>query len=238
MAQLVAQEVIERNPQAASGWQAGWMDHTQQPIVALAPAPQADESGLLLAASLGEGILRSTDYGAGWALENFGLADFRILSLAWAPPADAGTWPQREIAFAGGEFGLFRSPAAGLAWRPCDGVVGAVHTVVVAHSFRAGGPVLAASSLGGPDDEQAPPVILWRSVDGGRSFAATEAPPGIEFLLAAADGFVAATPDGLFVSEDGLVWHAHASSTPGALCLLATASGLLAGTADGVTLLP
>jgi len=231
--------------QQANGWRAGWMDYTQQPVVALAAAPDAAESGTLLAATFGDGILRTGNLGVGWQVSNYGLADFRVLTLAWAPPAPQGRWPARSIVFAGSESGIHRSPAGGLAWRASHGAEGSTHALAVAHDFHDSGLVLAASSQ--PEEaesaeEPAPSTTLWRSTDGGRSFApVAEAPPHCETLLATARGFVAGTPVGLWASANGRAWQplqTDDEQTPGALCLLALTEGLLAGGGHGVALLP
>lgn len=229
----------------ASGWRAGWMDHTQQPVVALAAAPDAAESGTLLAATFGDGILRTGNLGVSWQVSNYGLADFRILTLAWAPPAPRGHWPPRDIVFAGSESGIYRSPAGGLAWHPCRGVNGSTHALAVAHDFHESGLVLAASSQpeeAGSGEETALSTTMWRSTDGGRTFASVDdAPPHCETLLATAWGFAAGTPGGLWASTDGHAWQplqTDNDQTPGALCLLGLTEGLLTGGGHGVALVP
>jgi hypothetical protein len=240
-------------PATQGSWQGGWMDHVQAPIIALAAAPGADESGLLLAASAGEGILRSTNRGMGWDLCTCGLDDFTVLSLAWAPPPPAGRWPARAIVFAGSESGIFRSPASGLAWQRSGGVTLPVQSLAVSPTFHDDGMVLAAVDTSeGPADEgspgtapgtgpgtapTAPLSALWLSTDGGRTFAGVAtAPAGVNALFATVSGWVAATPDGLAFSADGRSWR-QSSAAPDTLALLALDDGLLAG-GDGLRFVP
>ncbi|MGL4648510.1 MAG: WD40/YVTN/BNR-like repeat-containing protein, partial [Caldilineaceae bacterium] len=152
---------------ATGGWQAGWMDYTQRPVIALAGSVGGENSDdpTLVAACLGDGILRSANGGLNWELVNTGLADPGVYCVAWAPPAPPERWPPREIVFAGSETGLSRSPAGGRAWHPCAGISGTVHAVAVAADFHTSGIVLA---LSGSEDEADAPT-LWRSADGGRS---------------------------------------------------------------------
>lgn len=219
----------------SSGWQAGWMDHTQQPVVALAPAPTADQSGVLLAATLGDGILRSANHGVSWEVCNTGLADFAMLTVAWAPPCPPDRWPMREVAFAGGEAGLYRSPAGGLAWRACEGVSGAVLAIAVSADFHSSGRVLAIASNGGEAEEDEGNTALWLSTDGGHSFdPVAQGPQGCQALAVLPTGFVAGAADGLWHSTDGMEWQHVEGSAGGALSLLPVEQGLLVGSASGV----
>lgn len=205
-------------------WQAGWMDGVEDRVVALAADPRVETNGVLLAASEASGMLRSQDRGRTWFVTNFGLQSFQMLSLAWAPAAPAGAWPRWEVAFAGSEEGLYRTPNGGLGWKRCAGVQGAVLAVAVSPGFHTDGVVLAGAEDTG----------LWRSADGGRSFAhVPAAPASVNALVAVASGWVLSDGEGLWQSADGLAWQ----PVPGAgaaLALLAHDDGLLAGSADGV----
>ncbi len=229
----LAQLVAHGAPSPA--WQAGWMDYTQQPVVLLAASPDADDARVLLAASWGDGVLRSTSGGRSWELCNTGLSDTRVLALAWAPLPPPTAWPARAIAFAGSESGLFRSPAGGRAWRRCAGIEGAVHAVAAAADFHTSGLVLAAS---GSNDEGRP-TRLWRSSDGGRSFAQTPAPMAqCEALAAHAGWLLASDGPAIWRAGDGAAWAPLQTLAPeagSALCLLPLEQALLVGTATGVT---
>ena len=73
--------------------------------------PDFSEQGLLLAGTLDDGILRSTNRGATWQRWNFGLLDPHIFALHFT---DDGT------IYAGTESGIFQSNNHGRAWREVD----------------------------------------------------------------------------------------------------------------------
>lgn len=201
-------------------WQASWMDYTSAPVLTFAPAPGSEESGVLLAATGGDGILRSTNRGRTWTLCNFGLHEFTVLALAWAPPAAANAWPRREIAFAGSDRALYRSPASGLGWQrlplPAED---AFQAIALSPLFHTDGMVMAGGEESG----------LWRSTDGGRSFThARSGPKRVDALLAGDWGWLAATPQGIWHSGDALVWQLLSDSPP-ALALCTFAGRLWAG---------
>ncbi len=208
-------------------WQGGWMDHTSAPVLALAHAPSAkgSESAVLLAATDGDGILRTANRGVTWSTVNFGLQEFVILSLAWAPAPSGVDWLDRQIAFAGSESGLYRSPAAGLAWKKVEVAPhDAVQAIAVSQGFHADGVVLLGTESSG----------IWRSVDSGRTFAALSGTPErIDALLATASGFLAGTPEGVLRSTDSAAWELIPNSPP-ALCLLEVDGKVYLGSEEGI----
>lgn len=208
-----------------SQWQGGWMDHTLAPVLALAPAPGSAESGLLLAATAGDGILRSTNRGISWTLCNYGLLDHVILSLAWAPAARGDSWLDRQVVFAGSEVALYRSPAAGLAWKRVEAMPqGAVQAIAVSPHFHSDGIVLAGTESSG----------IWRSQDSGRTFARIEGgPQHVEALLALPNGWLAGTAEGLWESTDGVAWQLAANSGS-VLCLLESDGVVHIGNETGI----
>jgi len=213
---------------AGGNWQASWMDGVDTSILCIAADPKVAESGVMLAGSAGGGILRTANRGYGWQVCNFGLQDYNVLALAWAPVAPADAWPQWEVVFAGTEDGVYRSPNAGRGWKRSDGIEGVVQTVAVAKDFHQSGVVLAGTEGQG----------LWRSDDGGRTFAAvSNGAERVDALAATAQGWLASDADGLWRSHDGLTWERVADSKP-ALVLLDTAQGIWAGGENGVELLP
>ena len=143
-----------------ANWQASWMDYVDNRVVALAADPRVQETGVLLAGSEGGGVLRSFDRGRTWKAANYGLHNYQVLALAWAPPAPQGAWPAWEVAFAGTEDGLYRSPNGGRAWKRSEGVHGVVLGVAAAPDFHSSGVVLVGTEENG----------LWRSTDGGHCF--------------------------------------------------------------------
>jgi hypothetical protein len=207
-------------------WQGGWMDHTSAPLLALAPMPSSNgDSPTLLVATAGDGILRTNNRGTNWSLCNFGLQEYVVLSLAWSPVPDGSAWLDRQVAFAGTESGVYRSPAAGLAWKRVEiAPQDAVQCISPSANFQRDGVVLLGTENSG----------VWRSLDGGRTFAAVAETPGrVDALIATDAGFYAGTPEGVFRSEDGEVWT-RMNARP-ALALLAHDGRLIIGNEEGIT---
>lgn len=204
---------------ADGSWQAAWTDSVHDAALCFAPAPNVAESGVVLAGAAGSGVLRSTDSGLSWYLSNFGMQDFNVLSLAWAPLAPASAWPAWEVVFAGAENGLYRSPNGGRGWRRCEGVTGVVQAIAIAPDYHTSGLVLAGAEADG----------LWRSCDGGRTFnPVLGAPERVDALVALADGWLLGASDGVWQSSDGVTWRLLPDSPP-ALALAITHEGVVAG---------
>ena len=207
-----------------ANWQAAWMDGVPGPVLCLAVDPRVEETGVVLAGSMEGGVLRSHNRGRTWTVCNFGLQDFVVLSLAWAPPAPPDRWPRWEVVFAGTESGLYRSPNGGRGWRRVDGMDAVAQVIAVAPDFHRSGLVLV-----GTEDRS-----LWRSADGGHSFARVEgAPDRVDALTATADGWLLSDDQGLLHSPDGLTWTRVDGATP-ALILLNTKDGVWAGNESGI----
>jgi hypothetical protein len=206
------------------GWQAAWLDGVTSAVVSLAADPREAESGVLLAGTAGDGVLRSEDHGATWTVCNFGLEDFEVLCLGWAPPMPPGQWPRREVVFAGTAGGLYRSPNGGRGWRRCAGIAGAVLSVAAAHDVHTSGAVLAGTEERG----------LWRSRDGGHSFAPVAGTPAtVNAVLATPGGWLLSDLDGIWRSNDGETWSLVAGAEP-ALCLITDGGQVIAGGAAGI----
>lgn len=75
-------------------------------------SPDFERDGLLLAATLEDGVFSSEDRGARWQPWNFGLFDLAALCLALST-----AWTEDETVYAGTETGLYRSANGGRAWR-------------------------------------------------------------------------------------------------------------------------
>jgi hypothetical protein len=211
---------------AGGNWQASWMDGVETSVLCIAADPRVAESGVLLAGSAGGGVLRTANRGYGWQVCNFGLQDYTVLAIAWAPPAPAEAWPQWEVVFAGTEDGVYRSPNGGRAWKRAEGLEGIVQAVAVAPDFHNSALVLA-----GTEDKG-----LWRSSDGGRSFTPVpNGPQRVDALVATERDWLLSDAEGIWRSSDGLAWHKVAGSRP-ALVLLNTAEGVWAGGEHGVEL--
>ncbi|MBK8047469.1 MAG: hypothetical protein IPK16_10305 [Anaerolineales bacterium] len=203
-------------------WQGGWMDGVTSRVTALAADPRVMETGVLLAATDGEGILRSQNRGQSWSVCNFGLQSYAILTLVWAPPVTG--WPSWEIVFAGTDEGCYRSPNGGRGWKRCDGIRGVVQALAVAADFGATGLVLAGTEDTG----------VWRSTDGGQTFEPVRAAPQSVNAMATGGGkWWASDAAGIWCSPDGVHWSLLEGPSP-ALVLLAQGDQLLAGNRTGI----
>ena len=118
-------------PDSGQFWQAAWMDGVTGPVLCMAVDPKVAETGVVLAGSAEGGILRTNNRGQSWHICNFGLQDYTILTLAWAPPPPVDRWPRWDVVFAGTESGLYRSPNGGLGWRRVDGLDAVAQVVAV-----------------------------------------------------------------------------------------------------------
>ena len=205
-------------------WQASWMDGVQASVVCMAADPDQAHSGVVLAGSSGGGILRTTNRGRHWSVCNFGLFNFDVLCMAWAPLQPAGQWPPLQAVFAGTEGGVYRSPNGGRGWKQSAGLNAPVISLAVAPDFHDGGAVLAGTEGAG----------LWRSEDGGFTFAAVPGAPEVVNALAAWDGgWLLSDAEGIWRSDDGAIWSRLEGIGP-AFTLFPTPDGLLAGGMDGV----
>lgn len=207
-------------------WQGSWMDSTRAPVVAIAAAAsESDRASVLIAGTTGDGILRSTDAGRSWTVCNFGLHEFTVLSVAWAPESPPQRWPRREIAFCGTERAIYRSPADALGWSHVVDVGSAVQAIAVSPRFHEDRLVLAGSEESG----------LWRSCDAGRVFTQVEGLPSrIDSLLAGDESWLAATPDGVWRSDASAGAWERIAGSPAALCLVQTKDGTMVGGIGGV----
>ncbi len=226
---------------SAEQWQAAWQEGADSAVLAFASAPDYDDSGVILAGSEGDGVLRSRDRGLRWMPSNFGLRNLTVLTLAWAPLMNEDAWPRWQVVFAGTEEGIYRSPNAGLGWKRSESADAAYQTVAVSPDVHCSGLVLAGTEAGG----------LWRSTDGGRSFAAVEeAPEQVNALVALANssesasasksggstGWLLSDDTQLWSSQDGAAWSPVEGSTP-ALCMLEVDGSVYIGGENGVTVL-
>lgn len=216
---------------SAEQWQAAWQEGAESAVLTFASSPDYDDSGVILAGSEGDGVLRTRDRGLRWMPSNFGLRNLTVLTLAWAPPMEEDAWPRWQVVFAGTEEGIYRSPNAGLGWKRSSSADAAYQTVAVAPDVHCSGQVLAGTEEGG----------LWRSTDGGRSFAAVNgAPEQVNSLVALANGggnsikWLLSDDTQLWSSHDGAAWTPVAGSTP-ALCMLEVDGSVYVGGENGVT---
>lgn len=106
-----AEGQILRALDAGQTWQVAALDTPAPLVTALVASPNFAEDGTLLAATVQDGIFRSTDRGVSWTGWNFGLYDPNINALAFA---------DSQTIFAGTQSGIFRSRNAGRSWRDLD----------------------------------------------------------------------------------------------------------------------
>jgi len=106
-----AEGQILRSLDAGQTWQVAALDTPAPLVTALVASPNFAKDGTLLAATVQDGIFRSTDRGVTWTGWNFGLYDPNINALAFV---------DSQIIFAGTQSGIFRSSNAGRSWRDTD----------------------------------------------------------------------------------------------------------------------
>ena len=102
---------ILRSLDAGQTWQVAALDTPAPLFTALVASPNFAQDGTLLAATVQDGIFRSTDRGVTWTGWNFGLYDPNINALAFV---------DSQVIFAGTQSGIFRSSNAGRSWRDTD----------------------------------------------------------------------------------------------------------------------
>lgn len=99
---------ILRSPDRGQTWESAALDLPAPRITAIAVSPEFAGDGLLLAATMQDGVYRSGDRGASWTGWNFGLYDPHVNALVFAGP-------QRVVA--GTQSGVFVSANGGRSWR-------------------------------------------------------------------------------------------------------------------------
>lgn len=209
--------------QEGENWQAGWMDETTAPVVSIAPDPRVEHSGVILAATDGGGILRTINRGGHWYRRNFGLRSYNVLALTWAPTAPPNTWPQWQMVFAATEEGIYHSPNAGRGWKRSETPEAVYQCLAVAADFHTTGVVLAGTEASG----------LFRSTDGGHTFAQVDgAPAQVNALAAVPGGWLLSDADQVWQSNDGESWQPLVEQ--GALALLRSGDEVWMGTDAGV----
>jgi photosystem II stability/assembly factor-like uncharacterized protein len=205
-------------------WQAAWTSQIQSPALIFAADSDYINSGVILAGTEGGGVLRSTDRGRSWTPVNYGLKQYTVMAIGWAPPTPGNHWPPRSFVFMATEEGVYHSPNGGRAWKRSRCPEAAYQCLAVSPNFFQNGTVLAGSEDAG----------LFRSTDGGVTFEPVAgAPQQVNSLLAVADGWLLSDWEGIHTSPDGLSWQPLAQSVP-ALVLAQAGDALLAGTEEGV----
>lgn len=185
-----------RTVDGGESWSHVWIDQIEAPITCMVASPNFQRSGVILAGTYGEGILRTKDGGRFWHLSNFGLQDFAVLALAVAQD-----WTRREIAYIATETGVYRSPNGGRAWKLINRGLGDV--VVQSLLVHPTGAVIAGTEADGIfvlDEGKS----AWRSVGGPQSINSLGLYPQSE----GEDALIAASSEGVFRSHDlGVTWE-------------------------------
>lgn len=204
-------------------WRAGWLDTADAPVVMFAADPEVEQSGVILAATDGGGILRTINRGDHWYSRNFGLRSYSVLALTWAPVAPKDVWPRWQTVFACTEEGVYHSPNGGRGWKRSECPEAVYQCIAVGQDFHTTGLVLAGTEANG----------LFRSTDGGRHFVhVPDAPSQVNAVAATAGGWLLSDAERIYHSTDGLQWTATGLAP--ALVFLQHKGQMWAGTEDGV----
>lgn len=102
---------IARSIDGGQTWSSATLSQPSQ-VSQIVLSPEFESNGIAFAATLEDGVLRTTDYGVRWHSWNFGLLDLETLALAVSP-----NFAEDETVFAATGTGLFRSINGGRAWR-------------------------------------------------------------------------------------------------------------------------
>jgi hypothetical protein len=215
---------VALSPDAGETWHPALIKHDGASILDMSADPEWSSSGVLLAASAGQGIFRSEDRGWRWVSCNFGLHTYTILCFGWTQPMSKQAFPRWKIVFAGGDDGIYRSPNGGLGWKRCIGDPQHTQIIVADIDFHENGIVLAGTEADG----------LWRSEDGGYTFdKVPNTPSCINTILQTPQGWLLSDEEHLYHSDKGIIWNPIPDSQP-ALVLRQHNDLILAGGADGI----
>jgi len=210
---------VLRSLDGGKKWQAAGLFSPAPLVTALAISPDFARDGLVLAATMQDGIFFSTDRGVKWQGWNFGLYDSNINALAFVDS-------QNVIAAA--QSGVFISTNAGRSWRDLDFPIEAVPTLCAAVSVDN---VIYIGTESG----------LYRSVDVGQAWVQIQA-GAVEHILLDGNKKIMIVRDGdlLHSKDGGKTWRLRSGlKTDSAItCLSAplgldTASPLLIGFENG-----
>lgn len=196
----------------ADAWAAAQVQGGAAPVSALV----ALDDDVVVAATLGDGVLRSTDRGRTFVPASFGLTDTEVSALMVVPGGGV---------LAGTPTGVFLSTNLARAWRGCPGVDTPVAAFTASEDF-----VVAGLETGG----------MLGSVDGGRTWSSLGALPAPVTTLATTAGgtlLAGTVARGLWSSVDrGAGWRPAGgpADTGSVHCLARDADVMYAGTDDGL----
>jgi photosystem II stability/assembly factor-like uncharacterized protein len=209
-------EGITRSGDGGQTWQPIQVQGKLQPVTAIVASPTFDREPILLASTLGSGILRSEDAGTQWRPSNFGLQNGEVSALAWR--ADGAV-----LAATGN--GIYLSNNEGRAWRATHGSDGKSFSSIV---FLTNGRAVASLDDGG----------LLISNDSGATWEplAAQLPEDVQILSLQATGdgalFLGTAEQGTLRSTDGgQTWLAALDE--GAITLAEVAGKVYAGLTTG-----
>jgi photosystem II stability/assembly factor-like uncharacterized protein len=118
---------VLRSLDGGNKWETAGLDSPAPIVTSLAVSPNFANDGLVLAATVQDGIFFSTDRGVKWQGWNFGLYDSNINALAFA---------DSQTIVAAAQSGVFISTNAGRSWRDLDFPIEAAPAVCVAVSEK------------------------------------------------------------------------------------------------------
>ena len=127
-------------------------------VVSLVISPAYAQDGILLAGTLEDGVLSSTDRGNHWSSWNFGLLDLNTYDLVISPDFE-----HDETVIVATESGIFRSTNGARAWRALDFPIefAPVISLAISPDFTLDGQLFAGTEAHG----------LFHSTDRGKSWS-------------------------------------------------------------------
>jgi photosystem II stability/assembly factor-like uncharacterized protein len=148
---------ILRSEDNGQTWQSLPLPSHPRTITSLVPSPDFAHDGILLAGSLGTGILLYKSDGSDLTMWNFGLLDHEILCLSASP-----SFARDRIIYAGVQSGLFMSSNCGCSWKDIDILIGyePVLSLAISPNFTEDGTLYIGTEGKG----------LFRSTDQGGSW--------------------------------------------------------------------
>ncbi len=194
-------------------------------LCCLVVSPAFAEDGVVVAGTVEDGIIHSSDRGETWRRWNFGLLDLSVLALAISP-----AFSTDETLIAGTETGIFLSTNGGRAWKETSfpDEAAPVLSLAVSPTFATDAVLWAGTERHG----------LWRSDDRGASWARVDRgriDDAVNQIVVDSIGLLVALPELVLVSRDGGArWSVVAEDRAGGgIAAVAAPAGLI----DGSTLL-
>ncbi len=137
---------ILRSSDGGKTWNAALLPDPAPLVVSLVISPNYVYDGGLLAGTLEDGVMCSTDRGSHWAPWNFGLLDLNTYDLVISP-----NFAKDETLFVVTESGIFRSTNGGRAWRGLEFSIdlAPVISLAISPNYRRDGLVFAGTESHG-----------------------------------------------------------------------------------------